>query len=137
MQINKIQKNTPNFQAQLNIIGPYKFDKQTLLKLNSIAKDIGNKKDVLTIQSYNEILSPYGGQCFAPSFSVLPIDLKYAKGNTEKVTKFGLNLCEKDNPEAGLKQILNFMTKITDCNIKELFENLNTKLFRLDLLKHL
>lgn len=137
MQINKIQKNTPNFQAQLNIIGPYKFNKQTITKLNSIAKNIGNKKDILTIQSHKEILSPYGGQCFAPSFSILPIDLKYSIGNTEKVTKFGLNLCEKNNPESGLKQILNFMTKITDCNIEGLFKHLNTKLFRLDSLKHL
>lgn len=136
MQINKIQKNTPNFQAQLNVVGPYKFNKQTLTRLNSLAKNIGNKKDVLTIQSYNKILSPYGGQCFAPSFSILPIDLKYTNGNTEKVTKFGLNLCEKNNPEAGLKQIFNFMTKIANCNIEELFENLNTKLFRLDSLKN-
>lgn len=137
MQINKIQKNTPNFQAQLNIIGPYKFNKKTITRLNSIAKKIGNDRDTLTIQSYNEILSPYGGQCFAPSFSILPIDLKYTIEDTNKIAKFGLNLCEKNNPETGLKQILNFMSKITNGNIEEFFESLNTKLFRLNSLKHL
>lgn len=131
MQINKIQQNTPSFKAQLNITGVHKFDKQSISKLKSIAQNIGNKKDILTIHSGEEILAPYGGQCFAPSYSILPIDLMYKTDSFQKVAKFGLNLCEKGNPDCGLQQILKYMTKIKNYNIEELFNNLDSKLFRL------
>lgn len=131
MKTNKIQQTTPNFKAQLKIMGPCKFDKLTSDKLKTIAKNIGNDSDIITIQYYNEILSPYGGQCFAPSYSILPIDLTYKTNHSQKVAKFGLNLSECGTLELGIKQVLQSMKIIKISNMASLLKKLDSKLIGL------
>jgi len=128
MKISKIQQNTPNFNAKLNITGAYQFKKKTVTELKKIAKNIGNKNDILTVHTGEETYSPYAGQCFAPNICYLPIDITYTSKNVSNGTKFGIQLGRYGNPESGLTEILKNITNSKICDIPELFNNLRGRL---------